>query len=239
MQDWAHHGPKQHMNNRCHFRADPKAVAGANRLRNDLGEPKGSVIGLSRIGRHVRSLQDDEDRADYDTLKATTENGVCNHRECLIDYHVRKEEGHEKEVAILPDRLDFLRIALLFTTRRDRAERSGGCRCSRQTRTHGVPLMLNTFNWVSSKLMYPKVNPANTPERMTRTGMRHPKMIFFVSESSSRFAKEWRPAYVTWVSEACTVVKREVGIEEKKRDKVAILATRRRPRPADTAITIR
>ena len=37
--------------------------------------------------------------------------------------------------------------------------------------------MLNTFNWVSSKLVYPKVNPADTPNRMTRASMRHPKMI--------------------------------------------------------------
>jgi hypothetical protein len=64
-----------------------------------------------------------------------------------------------------------------------------GSREGRQTGTHGVPLMLNTFNWVSSKLMYPKVNPANTPERATRTGVRRPKTIFFVSEISSRFAK--------------------------------------------------
>jgi hypothetical protein len=84
-------------------------------------------------------------------------------------------------VAVLPDRLDFLCITLLFTGRCVRIGGLGGWLNGRQTRTHGVPLILSTFNWVSSKLMYPKVSPAKTPERMTRTGMRHPYMIFFVS----------------------------------------------------------
>ena len=100
-------------------------------------------------------------------------------------------------MAVLADRLDFLGITLLFTTKDGRVEGlegGGEYRNGRKTGTHGVPLMLNTVNWVSSKLMYPKVNPANTPDRMTRMGMRHPKMIFFVSESSSRFVKLWRSA---------------------------------------------
>ena len=132
--------------------------------------------------------QHDEYGADHDALNATSENGVCNDRERLIDYHVRQEEGYEEEMAVLPDGFDLLRIAFLFTVRRTRVELLGGYLNDRLTRTYGVPLMLNTFNWVSSKLMYPKVNPANTPERITRIGMRHPKTIFLVWESSSRLA---------------------------------------------------
>jgi len=147
---------------------------------------------ISRCGAdlRIRDSQHDEHGADHNTLKASPENGVSNHRECLVDYHVRQQESDEEKVAVLPDRLDFLGIKLLFTARHIQVETSGGCRNGRETRTHGVPLMLNTFNWVSSKLMYPKVNPANTPERMTRTGMRHPKMIFSVLERppSSRLA---------------------------------------------------
>ena len=53
--------------------------------------------------------------------------------------------------------------------------------------------MLRTFNLVSSELMYPKVSLANTPERMTRTDMKHQSGILFISEGSPRLA---------WVAEA-------------------------------------
>ena len=147
-------------------------------------------VGHRRIGLRFRILQNDEYCADCDTLKASSKNRVSNDRDRLVDDHVRQEESHEKQVATLSDRLNPLRVALLFAKRRIRVEGSGGFRNGRKTRTHGVPLMLNTFGWVSPKLMYPKANPANTPERMTRTGMRHPKMIFWVSGSSSRLA-DW------------------------------------------------
>ena len=64
-----------------------------------------------------------------------------------------------------------------------------GCRTGRETGTHSVLLMLSTYNWLSSRLMYPNADPSNAPERMTRTGTRHPWTIFFVSENSSCFAK--------------------------------------------------
>ena len=48
--------------------------------------------------------------------------------------------------------------------------------------------MLGTFNFVLSELMYRKVSPANTPERMRRINMRHPSTILSVSESSPRLA---------------------------------------------------
>jgi len=140
-------------------------------------------------------------------------------------------------VAVLPDGLDFLCILFLFTVKHIRTEGLGGCPNGHPTRTHGVPLILRTFNWVSSKLMYPKVSPANTPERMTRTGMRHPKTIFLVSESSSRLAYVWRTWLVS-VSEA-GVGKMEVMTEGRKSDRTALLLTKRRPRPVETLITIR
>jgi hypothetical protein len=45
-------------------------------------------------------------------------------------------------------------------------------------------------------------------------------MIFYVSESSSRFAKFWRVAWAVWVLGAGTAGKGEDGIEEKDSDKV-------------------
>ena len=98
--------------------------------------------------------------------------------------------------------------------------------------------MLRTFNWVSSKLMYPNVSPANTPERMTRIGMRHPKTIFLVSESSSRLAYVWWP-WLTSAMEAGAAGKMEVMKEGRKSDRTALLLTKRRPRPVETLITIR
>lgn len=84
------------------------------------------AISRRRIDSHIEDLQNDEDSADHDTLKATTKNGVRNYRKCLVDYHVRKQEGNEQKMAVLSDRLYFLRITLLFTARRDRIEGSGG-----------------------------------------------------------------------------------------------------------------
>ena len=76
---------------------------------------------------HIWDLQHDEHGADHNTLKTSPKDGVSNDRESLVDYHVRQEESHEKKVAVLPDRLDFLRIALLFTAKRMRIEGLGRC----------------------------------------------------------------------------------------------------------------
>lgn len=46
-------------------------------------------------------------------------------------------------MAVPPGRLDFLRV-----------KGSGGFQDDCKTRTHGVPLILSTFNWVSSKLIH-------------------------------------------------------------------------------------
>ena len=45
---------------------------------------------VSRCGTKLRTwgLQYDKHGADYDTLKASSENGVRNDRERLVDYHV-------------------------------------------------------------------------------------------------------------------------------------------------------
>jgi len=197
---------------------------------------KGRTVSRCRINIRVRYLQYNEYCADHDTLEAPSKNWVRNDRECLVDYHVRQEESHEEEVAILPDRFDFLCIAFLFTVRCILGVRR--VPKDPQTQTHGVPLMLRTFNWVSSKLMYPKVSPANTPERITRTGIRHPKTIFLVSESSSRLAYVW-PPWVLSATEAGSAGKMEVMNEGKKSDRTALLLTKRRPRPVETLITIR
>ena len=69
---------------------------------------------------------------------------------------------------------------------------------------------------------------------MTRTGIRHPKTTFLVSESSSRFAKVW-PAWLASV----VVGKIEDRMGRKESDKATKLLTKRRPIPVETAITIR
>ena len=79
-------------------------------------------------------------------------------------------------MAILPNRLHFLHILLLLTVRRARVEGSGRQLNYRPGRTRSIPLMLETFNWVSSKL---------TPDTMTTTGMSHSKTISLVPENSS------------------------------------------------------
>ena len=78
---------------------------------------KARTVSYCRIKRGIRVLQHDEYCADHDTLEASSKNGVRNDRERLVDNHVRQEESHEEEVAILPDGLDFLCIAFLFTVR--------------------------------------------------------------------------------------------------------------------------
>ena len=74
---------------------------------------------VSHCGANLRiwDSQHDEYSADYDTRKATPKNGISNDRECLVDYHVRQEESYKEKVTILPNRLDFLCIPLLFTAR--------------------------------------------------------------------------------------------------------------------------
>jgi len=78
---------------------------------------KARTVSRCRIQLRIRDLQHDKHCADHDTLEASSKNGVRNDRECLVDYHVGQEESHEEEVAILPDGLDFLCIAFLFTAR--------------------------------------------------------------------------------------------------------------------------
>jgi hypothetical protein len=103
-------------------------------LRNDIGEPRGGVISRHRVDPHVRNLQNGEDRADRDTLKAAAEGGVRDDQQGLVDYHVRKEEG----------------------------------RCSVDAQHVQLGLIQTHV------MMYPKVNPASTPEQTTRSGMRYP-----------------------------------------------------------------
>jgi len=68
--------------------------------------------------------------------------------------------------------------------------------------------------------------------------MRHPKMIFLVSESSSRLAYVWLP-WLKSAIEAGAAGKMEVTTEGRKSDRTALLLTKRRPRPVETLITIR
>ena len=91
---------------------------------------------VSRCGAdlHIWGSQHDEHGADYNTLKASPKNGVSDNRECLVDYHVRQEESNEEKVAVLPNRLNFLGITLLFTGRHIQVEGSGGCRNGREIR---------------------------------------------------------------------------------------------------------
>lgn len=69
---------------------------------------------------------------------------------------------------VFPDRLDLLSIFPLLTV----AKVSVYGRLAEVT--YGVPLMLNTLSWVSSRLMYPSVSPAKIPESRTKTGIRTP-----------------------------------------------------------------
>ena len=55
----------------------------------------------------------------------------------------------------------------------------GSRRCG-LPKTYRVPLILSTFSWVISKLMYARVKPANTPESNTRTGIRDANTIKLV-----------------------------------------------------------
>ena len=90
-------------------------------------------------------LHDDEDRAYDDTLCTATQNWVRYDGECLVYDHVREEERHQQEMAILANRLDLVGIPLLVT---------GNVRSlpsvPRSRRlvivAHGVPLMLSTFS---------------------------------------------------------------------------------------------
>ena len=64
------------------------------------------MISHCRNNRRIWDIQHDEYCADYDTLKASSEDGIRDDREYLVDYHVRQEESDEEEAAILPDGLD-------------------------------------------------------------------------------------------------------------------------------------
>ena len=53
---------------------------------NDFGERKGG--GSSVVAEQIDSRLGLEDGGDHDTLKTTTESGIRNYRERLVDYHV-------------------------------------------------------------------------------------------------------------------------------------------------------
>ena len=82
-----------------------------------------------------------------------------------------------------------------------------------------------------------KVSPANTPERTTKTGMRHPRSIFLASESSSCLAYVWRP-WLTLVMGAGVAGKIRVA-EGRKSHGMALLLTKRRSRLVEIVMTIR
>jgi len=72
---------------------------------------KAGPVSRCGIDLHVWDVHD-EYCADHDALEASKD-GVRNDRECLVDYHVQHEQGHEEE-AILTDGLDFLCAVLLL-----------------------------------------------------------------------------------------------------------------------------
>ena len=63
----------------------------------------------------MQSLHDNQDRADDDTLYASTQNRVGNNGECLVHDHVSQQKCHQKEVSILADGLDLGSVKLLLT----------------------------------------------------------------------------------------------------------------------------
>ena len=69
---------------------------------NDFGERKGG--GSSVVAEQIDSRLGLEDGADHDNLKTTTKSRIRNYLDRLVDYHVRKQEGDEEEVTILPVR---------------------------------------------------------------------------------------------------------------------------------------
>lgn len=99
-------------------------------------------------------VHDNENCAHDNTLYAAAQNGVRNDGECLVDNHVREEQRHQQQVAVLADWLYLVRVHLLVT---DQAFSVGPVAVQEEvgpeTRTHGVPLMLKTFSCVSSRLM--------------------------------------------------------------------------------------
>ena|ERR1700730_6982887 len=98
-------------------------------------------------------------------------------RQSLVDYHVAEKKSDQKQVAVLSDRNYLVgQHALLPKSCRDL-----DIGAAHILVTYGVPLTLSTLSWVTSKLMYPRVRPANTPERSTRTGTRHAKAMNFAS----------------------------------------------------------
>lgn len=53
--------------------------------------------------------------------------------------------------------------------------------------THGDPLILKTCSCVSSRDMYPRVSPANRPDKSTRIGIKHAKTMNLASCGSFFF----------------------------------------------------
>jgi hypothetical protein len=60
-------------------------------------------------------IHDDQNGRDDDTLYATTENGIGDNGEGLVNDHVGEEEGDEEEMAICTDGLDTVRVEALFS----------------------------------------------------------------------------------------------------------------------------
>lgn len=79
------------------------------------------------VGRE-EDVHDDEDRADDYALDAATEDGVCDNGQRLVHDHVREEQCDKQEVPVLADRLNLVRIELLFAAWREGRKPRGACR---------------------------------------------------------------------------------------------------------------
>jgi hypothetical protein len=153
------HRPEQHLDERSHLHTNPN-VTSANLTMG--------TVTRCRTNVRIWDLQHYEYSANYNTVEASSEGGVRDDRKCLIDYRVREKRCYEG-VAILPDRLGFFHITLLLAGGYVRIGESGWCSDGCQTRTHGVPLRLSTFDRVSSKPITPK-----STRRTLRRGWRGP-----------------------------------------------------------------
>ncbi len=85
-------------------------------------------------------------RTNDNTLDTAAKDGVCYYRKGLVRDHVGQEKRHQKQMSILPDRLDLVGVFPLLPKWRAYksaiALRIDHC----MGITHGVPLILNTFN---------------------------------------------------------------------------------------------
>jgi hypothetical protein len=88
-----------------------------------------------------------EDRRDHDGLSPAAKDRVRDDGKSLVRDHVGQEEGHKQQVAILANGLYFIRVLALFP------DKVLGTANTFTECTNGVPLMLNTLSWVSSKLI--------------------------------------------------------------------------------------